>query len=162
MSPLGGGRTDTPVSLPQKGSMLTLPHTALIFPMLFEHLNFWTSISGPRPALINGPHLSWHHVACRPCPSRQLCFRIMGALHPSPYPCNDCASLWSICQAPLSKGTTGDRAGEAIRSREALQRAIYVQCAAEFILLQLAALTDKQEYFLTDDAVSLILSHMAA
>lgn len=53
--------------------------------MLLEHLNFCTSISGPRPGLINGPHLSRHHVAHRPCPARQLCFRIMGALHPSPY-----------------------------------------------------------------------------
>lgn len=62
-----------------------LAHTALIFQMLFEHLNFWTSISGPGPALINGPHLSLHHVVRGPCPARQLCFRIMGALHPSPY-----------------------------------------------------------------------------
>lgn len=62
-----------------------LAHKALIFQMLLEHLNFCTSILGPRPALINGAHLSWHHVALRPCPARQLCFRIMGALHLSPY-----------------------------------------------------------------------------
>lgn len=131
--------------------------------MLLEHLNFCTSISGPRPALINGPHLSRHHVAHRPCPTRQLCFRIMGALHPSPYH----AMIVHLCDLSVKplcqKGQQGTVRGEAIRSREALQRAIYLQYVAECLLLWLAVLPDKRRnIFPTDNAVSLILSHMGA
>lgn len=94
-----------------------LAHTALIFQMLLEHLNFCTSISGPRPALINGPHLSRHHVVRRPCPARQLCFRIMGALHPSPYH----AMIVHLCDLSVKplcqKGQQGMVKVEAIRTR---------------------------------------------
>jgi len=130
--------------------------------MLLEHLNFCTSISGPRPALINGPHLSWHHVAHRPCPARQLCFRIMGALHPSPYH----AMIVHLCDLSVKplcqKGQQGTVQGEAIRTKAALQYAIYVQYVIESLLLRLAVLTDKQKYFLTDNTVFLTLSHMGA
>lgn len=120
-----------------------LAHTALIFQMLLEHLNFCTSISGPRPALINGPHLSRHHVARRPCPARQLCFRIMGALHPSPYH----AMIVHLCDLSVKplcqKGQRGTVQVEAIGTRgrgEALRRDIYVQYVTECLVLWL---TDK-------------------
>lgn len=118
MTPLGSGSTTTtPVSPQQKGSAPNLAHTALIFQMLPEHLNFCTSISGPRPALINGPHLSRHHVARRPCPARQLCFRIMGALHPSPYH----AMIVHLCDLSVKplcqKGQQGTAQVEAIGTR---------------------------------------------
>lgn len=157
---LGSGSMITPVSPQQKGTLLTLPMQALIFQMLPEHLNFCTSISGPRPALINGPHLSWHHVACRPCPARQLCFRIMGALHPGPYH----AMIVHLCDLSVKplcqKGQQGTVQREAIRTREPLRHVIYVQYVTKCLLLWLAVLTDKQKYFLVHTAVSLILSHM--
>lgn len=111
--------------------------------MLLEHLNFCTSISGPRPALINGPHLSRHHVAHRPCPARQLCFRIMGALHPSPYH----AMIVHLCDPSVKplcqKGQQGTVQVEAIGTREALRHDIYVQYVTECLLLWLAVLDDK-------------------
>lgn len=167
MTPLGSGSTTTtPVSPQQKGSAPNLAHTALIFQMLPEHLNFCTSISGPRPALINGPHLSRHHVARRPCPARQLCFRIMGALHPSPYH----AMIVHLCDLSVKplcqKGQQGTAQVEAIGTRGggggALRHDIYVQCVTGFLLLWLAVLTDKQKYFPADDAACLILLHMGA
>lgn len=72
------------------------PNLAHIFQWLPEHLNFCTSVSGTRPAMINGPHLSRHHMACWLCPARQLCFRIMAALHSSPYH----AMLVHLCDPP--------------------------------------------------------------
>lgn len=130
--------------------------------MLLENLNFCTSISGPRPALINGLHLSWHHVAHRPCPARQLCFRIMGALHLSP----DHAMIVHLCDLSVKplcqKGQQGTVQREAIRTKEALRHAIYVQYVTESLLLWPAVLTDKQKYFLTDRTVSLTLSHTDA
>lgn len=110
--------------------------------MLPEHLNFCTSISGPRPALINGPHLSRHHVACRPCPARQLCFRIMGALHPSPYH----AMIVHLCDLSVKplcqKGQQGTVQVEAIRTG-GQQCSIYLQYATECLWLWLAVLPDK-------------------
>lgn len=56
-------------------------------------------------------------------PARQLCFRIMGALHPSP----DHAMivhLYDLSVKPLcQKGQQGTVQGEAIRRREALRHA---------------------------------------
>lgn len=127
--------------------------------MLLEHLNFCTSISGPRPALINGPHLSWHHVARRPCPARQLCFRIMGALHPSLYH----AMIVHLCDLSVKplcqRGQQGTVKREAIESREALQHATYVQYVTECLLLWLAVLTDKHRNVFSQPTPSLSLCH---
>lgn len=51
---------------------------------------------------------------------------------------------------------------EAIGMREALHCDSYVQYVTEWLLLWQAVLTDQQKYFLPDDGVSLILSHMGA
>lgn len=118
--------------------------------MLLEHLNFCASISGPRPALINGPHLSRYHVAHSPCPARQLCFRIMGALHPSPYH----AMIVRLCDLSVKplcqKWTTGDSEGGCSGDKGGI--AACHLCAVlyviECLLLWLAVLTDKQRLFI--------------
>ena len=83
-SPRGSGPNPSIPLTPAGRRDPNLARTALIFEMLLEDLNFRTSISHSDPALINAPHLSWRHAAPGPRPARQLCFRIMGKLHPSP------------------------------------------------------------------------------
>lgn len=123
-----------------------LAHTPFIFQMLLEHLNFCTSISGTCPTLINGPHLSWHHVVCRPCPTRQLYFGIMGTLHPSPYH----AMIVHLCDLSVNpfcqKGQQGMPKVEAIRMGRGwvrMQHDMQVQHVTVDLLLQLSVLTDK-------------------
>lgn len=109
------------LSLHETEKTPNLAHTALIFQMLFEHLNFCTSISARSRALINGPHLSRHHVARRPCPARQLCFRIMAALHPSVYH----AMIVHLCDPSVKllcqKGQQGTVQGKPFGNKERLQ-----------------------------------------